>query len=374
MDRRTFLAAAAALAGSTPSTPTLAADGGKPVRSKPLRATYFGPEYYDDKELAQLREVLEKRQPFRWYGSGKQPPMKVLTFEKELAARMQTKYALAVTSGSAALQTAMAALEVGPGDEVILPAWTWYSCYNAIVLAGALPVFAEVDASFNLDPADLEARITPQTKVIMAVHLLGSPCDMDRILSIARARHIRVLEDCARASAPATRGGRWARWAMSACTASSSTRRSPRARGAHWSPMTRSCSSGRRATTTWASCGRSHEAAVGDARLGGFAGSQFRMSEFTGGVLLAQLRKLDAIVTAVHDAARRVHQGICDIPGIRLRPWPTPMASWARRCSSPWRTEGSATASSPRWPPRTSRRTRRGARWSCRSSRTSSTS
>src|SRR5258708_27288311 len=95
---------------------------------------------------------------------------------------MKTKYALAVTSGTAALHVAMAALEVGPGDEVIIPAWTWYSCYNTVIQAGALPVFAEIDESFNLDPSDIEHRITPQTKVIMAVHLQGNPADMDPVL------------------------------------------------------------------------------------------------------------------------------------------------------------------------------------------------
>ena len=163
MRRRSFLAAAAAIAGST--TPAPAAEGGKPVRDTPLRSTYSGPEFYDDKELAELRDVLEKRQPFRWYGPGATPPKKVLTLEKDLAARMGTKYALAVTSGTAALTTAVAALGVGPGDEVILPAWSWYSCFNAIVMNGALPVFAESDESFNLDVADVESKITPQTRV-----------------------------------------------------------------------------------------------------------------------------------------------------------------------------------------------------------------
>src|SRR5260370_2629897 len=97
---------------------------------------------------------------------------------------MQTRFALAVTSGTAALSTALAALEVGPGDEVILPAWTWHSCYSAIVLAGALPVFAEIDESLNRDPGDLEGKITPQTKVLLAVHSPGSRCDLDpRLLS-----------------------------------------------------------------------------------------------------------------------------------------------------------------------------------------------
>ena len=100
--------------------------------------------------------MLESRNPFRF--NNPLDKSKVALFENEWAARMQTKYALAVTSGTAALHVAMAALEVGPGDEVILPAWTWYSCYNTVIQAGALPVFAEIDESFNLDPADIEPR------------------------------------------------------------------------------------------------------------------------------------------------------------------------------------------------------------------------
>src|SRR3954451_1103327 len=123
MYRRSFLAASVALTATTTSQASLAVEGGTPVRSKPLRATYYGPEYYDEKELSQLRDVIESRQPFRWYGPGRQPPRKALEFEKALAARMQVKYALGVTSGTAALTTALAALGVGPGDEVILPAW-----------------------------------------------------------------------------------------------------------------------------------------------------------------------------------------------------------------------------------------------------------
>lgn len=169
MNRRDFLAATVVAAASADAAPQLALNGGVPVRAKPLVGTNWGPQYYDDKEQTQLNEVLESRNPFRF--SNPVDQSKVAIFENEYAARMRTKYALAVTSGTAALHTAMAALEVGPGDEVILPAWTWYSCYNTIIQAGALPVFAEIDESFNLDPNDIEHCITPQTKVIMAVHL-----------------------------------------------------------------------------------------------------------------------------------------------------------------------------------------------------------
>src|SRR5215471_21163118 len=165
MNRRSFLAAAAAATGAVRSA------SAKPVRATPLHANYFGPLYYDDKERQQLIDVVETGRPFRWYGPGSQPPAKVLTFEKELAQWMHTRYSLAVTSGTAALQTAIAALGIGPGDEVILPAWTWHSCFNAVVLAGALPVFAEIDESFNIDPDDIERHITPQTKLVIAVHL-----------------------------------------------------------------------------------------------------------------------------------------------------------------------------------------------------------
>lgn len=173
MDRRAFLTAAAAVLPSASAVPQLAISGGAPVRSTPLETENWGPLYYDDKEQTQLTDVLRSRKPFRF--ANLFDKSKVALFENEYAARMQTKYALAVTSGTAALHTAMAALEVGPGDEVIIPAWTWYSCYATVIQAGALPVFAEIDESFNIDPADIEGRITPQTKVIMAVHLQGKP-------------------------------------------------------------------------------------------------------------------------------------------------------------------------------------------------------
>ena len=324
MDRRTFLTSAVAAAGGTAAEPVLALDGGKPVRAAPLRPSYFGTKYYDEKERQQLAEVLEARQPFRWYGPGPRPPQKVAAFERELAARMQTRFALAVTSGTAALGTALAALEVGPGDEVILPAWTWYSCYNAIVLAGALPVFAEIDESINLDPDDLEKKITSQTRVIMAVHLLGSPCDMDRILAVARKHRVRVLEDCAQSVGASYRGrplgslGDVGIYSMQINKTITS--------GEGGAVVTNDPVLFERATRfhDLGLLRPLHEHWLGRARLDGFAGSQFRMSEFTGGVLLAQLRKLDRIVAAVRANARRLYAGLGSLPALRLRHRPDP--------------------------------------------------
>jgi 8-amino-3,8-dideoxy-alpha-D-manno-octulosonate transaminase len=319
MRRRSFLATAAALAGSNSIDPLLAADGGKPVRDRPLRSTYYGPEYYDDAELTELHDVLTKRQPFRWYGPGASPPRKVLAFEQALAKRMQVKYALGVSSGTAALTTALAALGIGPGDEVILPAWSWYSCFNSIVMHGALPVFAESDESFNLDPDDLESKITSQTKAIMVVHTMGCPADMDAIMSVARGKGVKVLEDCAQSLGASYKGkplgsigdvGIYSFQIAKTITSGEGgglVTNDPllyeRAARYHDLGILRP----------------PHQALLGGARLEGLIGNQYRMSEFTGAVLLAQLRKLDTIVAALRGHARRVYDGIADLPGLHLR-------------------------------------------------------
>ncbi len=324
MNRRTFLAAAAATAAGAKPATQLAADGGKPVREKPLVADYWGPEYYDEKERQQLIDVLETGRPFRWYGRGKEPPMKVATFEKEFAAHMHTRFALAVTSGTGALQTALAALGIGPGDEVILPAWTWHSCFNTIVHAGALPVFAEIDESFNIDPTDIESKINPRTKLIMAVHLQGCPCDLDPVLAIARKHNVRVLEDCAQSVGASYKGrplgsmgdiGIYSLQLNKTITA-----------GEGGAVVTNDPLLFERAARFHDLGGlRSfHEDMVGGAHAGWFIGTNFRMNEFSGGVLLAQLRKLDTIIGAVRANARRVYDGVRDLPGIRFRRLPDP--------------------------------------------------
>src|SRR5439155_24049936 len=117
------------------STSALAVDGGLPVRSSKLKANFPGPLYYDEEERRELLDVLDRRAPFRWYGIGPKggAPDKCNRFEKEFASHRHTKYCVPVTPGTAPLVTAVAALGAGPGDEVILPAWTWYSCYDATI-------------------------------------------------------------------------------------------------------------------------------------------------------------------------------------------------------------------------------------------------
>lgn len=321
MNRRDFVGIAAAAAGSG-AAPALAAQGGRPVRDTPLRPDYWGPQYYGQQEQQQLSEVLESGRPFRWYGRGGQPPMKVAAFEKEFAARMNARYALAVTSGTAALEAAMAALQIGPGDEVIIPAWTWHSSATSVVRAGGLPVFAEIDESFNIDPADIEHRITPQTKAIMAVHLQGCPADMDAILAVARKRGLKVLEDCAQSVGGSYKGKPLG--SMGDIAIYSHQINKTITAGEGGSVVTNDPVLFERAARFHDLGGlrRLHSDTVGQPKLDVFVGANFRMSEFTGGVMLAQVRKLDRIVTTVRGNARRVYDGIRDLHGIRFRHLP----------------------------------------------------
>ncbi|HEY3158259.1 MAG TPA: DegT/DnrJ/EryC1/StrS family aminotransferase, partial [Vicinamibacterales bacterium] len=167
----------------------LAVDGGVPVRATFL--PFHQPTLDADDEQAVL-EVLRSG----WITTG--PRTKA--FERALARYTGAARCVAVNSCTAALHLALEAIGVGPGDEVITSPITFASTANVIVHRGARPVFADVDAdTLNLDPAALEAAITPRTKAIVPVDFAGQPCELDAIMAIARGRGLVVIEDAAHA-------------------------------------------------------------------------------------------------------------------------------------------------------------------------------
>ncbi|HUU55392.1 MAG TPA: DegT/DnrJ/EryC1/StrS family aminotransferase [Armatimonadota bacterium] len=159
-------------------------------------------------EAAAAARVIESTYLFR-YGDPKDGHgNECLKFERELAKKIGRDHALLVTSGTAALVCALAGLGVGPGDEVIVPAYTFIASALAPLTLGALPVIAEVDESLTLDPKEVEAKISRRTKAIMPVHMVGLPANMNGIMRVARKHEVRVLEDAAQAF-----GGRYKnRW------------------------------------------------------------------------------------------------------------------------------------------------------------------
>jgi dTDP-4-amino-4,6-dideoxygalactose transaminase len=123
----------------------------------------------------------------------------VTKLEAEVAQYIGVNHAIGVNSGSAALNLALQALNIGPGDEVIVPANTYIATVFAVSHCGATPIFIDHDEYYNIDPDLIEKAITPKTKAIIPVHLYGQPCNMNRILDIAKPHNIYVVEDCAQA-------------------------------------------------------------------------------------------------------------------------------------------------------------------------------
>ena len=166
-----------------------------------------GAYWFGKEEMEAVIEVMKSGYLFR-YGSDNDPKFlhKVSNLENEFARYCEVKFALATSSGTSSLLASVLALGLKPGDEIIVPAYTFVASYSSVIFAGIVPVLAEVNESLTLDPDDIERRITPRTKAIMPVHMLGNPCDMDRIMAIAKKHNLLVLEDACQAAGASYKG------------------------------------------------------------------------------------------------------------------------------------------------------------------------
>lgn len=175
----------------------LAIDGGQPIR----RTTMPAWPQCTVEEINAVTEVLRSGKLNYW--TGKEGRL----FEEEFAAYVGSKYAVALANGTVALEAALWALNIGPGDEVIVPSRTFIATASCAAMRGATPVVADVDPdSQTLTAATIERVFTPHTRAIITVHLAGWPCDMDPIIELARSRRVHVIEDCAQSHGACYKG------------------------------------------------------------------------------------------------------------------------------------------------------------------------
>lgn len=300
------------------SLPNPETKGGRiSARSVPSPALGWALIGREEEEL--VLEVLRSKSLFRYYGPNPaSPPAMVATLEREAAAMIGVRFALGVTSGSAALEVALAALGVGPGDEVIVPAWSWVSCFTSVVRVGGKPVLAEVDDTLCLAPGEITRLRTPRTRAVLVVHFQGVAADLDLLLVEARMAGIALLEDCAESPGAFYRGQRVGSWGEIAIFSFQ---------------QQKTITSGEGGLVV-TNDPRLHERAVRMHDVGqfrdfhskqvpasepAFCGSQFRMSELTGAVALAQLRKVDCIREHCRKLSLRLRAQIEGLPGLRLR-------------------------------------------------------
>ena len=181
--------------------PALALSGGEPIRRSPFPEW---PAYSTEVEAEAVMAALKSGHLCGAIGGTYNA-----AFESAFASWCGAAGAVTCNSGSSAIHVALAAVGVGPGDEVIVPVYTYFSSGTSVLVAGAIPVFADISAGgSNLDPAAFEAEITDRTKAVMVVHADGVPADMDAILAIAGKHGVAVVEDCSHAHGATYHGTR----------------------------------------------------------------------------------------------------------------------------------------------------------------------
>ena len=276
-----------------------------------------GSYWIGDDERREVQDVLQSGHLSR-YGEFDDPAFKhkVYSLEQEFAEYCGVSHALATSSGTGSIMIALLTLGLKPGDEVIVPAYTFVATYSAAIFAGLAPVLAEIDESLTLDPGDIEGRITPRTRAIMPVHMLGNPCDMDAIMAVAEKHGLLVLEDACQAAGASYKGrkvgsiglmGAFSLNVFKTITAgdggllvTDDKDLYERAFGLH---------------------DQGHKPLRAGLEVGSrsILGLNFRVNELVGAVALAQLRKIDKITATLRDKKNRLKEGLRDIEGLRFR-------------------------------------------------------
>lgn len=277
-----------------------------------------GFEWLDDKETKALLEVMNKGILFRYDMPGGRGQV-VERFERKFAEYCGSRFACAVSSGTAAVKVGLVGLGIGPGDEVIVPGFTFVATWEAVFDCGATPVFCEIDQTLCLDPADLAKKITPATKAIVPVHMLGAQARMAQIKAIADQRGIPVLEDTAQA-AGCTLEGRHV-GTFGACGTFSFDAVKTLTTGEGGMVITDD-EALYQTICEYSDHGHDHKP-VGRGNEGRrFFGFNYRMMELQGALGLAQLDKLPRMVQRMRAHKQALKEALSRVPGLTFRELP----------------------------------------------------
>ncbi len=277
-----------------------------------------GFEIFGDEEKNQVADVLETGVLFRYgFEGARNGHFKAQEFEKKLCDLTNSKYSHLCSSGTAALCTAMAACGIGAGDEVIIPPFTFVATFEAIINAGAIPVFGEIDESLCLNPDRLEDVITAKTKAIVPVHMCGSMARITEIKEVCDKKGLILLEDACQSLGASFQGQALGTFGLAGCFSFDAVK-------------TVTCGEGGGVITNsrdvyekadqFADHGHDH---LGGADRGAddhpIIGTNYRISELNAAVGLAQLNKLDQIVETQRKNKYALKDAMADIPEVQFR-------------------------------------------------------
>lgn len=292
-----------------------------PVRTKPWNFGMLSTEEFGQQEKELVLGVLEKKRVFRYSGKDKEQS-EAYRLEQLYRERTGAKYALAVNAGTSALVAALIGAGVGPGDEVIVPAYTYIATAAAVLIARAVPVIVEVDDSLTIDPQAIEEAITPYTKAVIPVHMRGVPCRMDAVMEVARRHGLLVIEDVAQANGGSYQGQALGSFGLAGCFSFQQYKLITAGEG------------GMIVTSDEKLYERAniyHDSAFvywdmnEENREPSFPGENYRLSEINAALALAQSQRINAIVARLQTIKKTISQGIADVPDIRLQTIPDPL-------------------------------------------------
>jgi len=262
---------------------------------------------FDKTEEKALLDVLHSKKWGRLNGSA------VATFEKKYQALLGVKRCLGVSSGTSALYTMLGAMDIGPGDEVILPVYTFIATYNVVALNYALPILVDTDIeSFQIDADKIEASVTDQTKIIMPVHIGGSPANLDKILEIGKRKNIPIIEDACQAHLAEWKGRKVGNFGLA---------------GAYSFQSSKNLNSGEGGAVVTNNekfaqdCYNFHNQGQSGSGISyipgvGTRGTNLRLTEFQGNMLLAQMTRVVEQAQRRTDNANYLTKLLNEIPGI----------------------------------------------------------
>ncbi len=283
-----------------------------------------GYEIIGQEEIDGVVEALSKKMMLRYEHKDNS---KVLQFENKFAEYNGASHALAVSSGTAALKVALAALGVGPGDEVITQGFTFIATWEAIFDAGAVPVFAEIDDTLCLDPDDLENKITPKTKAIIPVHMCGSAANIEKIVAIADKHGIPVLEDTAQSCGGTCNGKALGTFGKAGIFSFDAVKTITTGEGGMLLTNDKELHT---KASEYHDHGHDHNPNVGRGlEKRSFIGFNLRMMELQGAIGLAQLNKLDKILEIQKGYKAQIKEVLSKYDHITFRNSPDPSGDTA---------------------------------------------
>ncbi|MGO8785933.1 MAG: DegT/DnrJ/EryC1/StrS family aminotransferase [Terriglobia bacterium] len=291
----------------------LAIFGGKPIRNKPFPAW----PVFDKTEEDALLDVLRSGKWWRYAyseasGQAGVPQSKVAEFERAFARHQGAKHGIACANGTAALEVSLKASGVGPGDEVIVPAYTFVATATSVLNVNAVPIFADISgATFNLDPTSVERAISSRAKAIIPVHFAGLAADMDALLEIAKRRNLLVIEDAAHAHGAAWKDQGLGSVGHAGTFSFQASKNMTAGEGGLILTSDEECAT---LCESFASLGRKTGAPWYEHHRLGW---NYRMTEFQGALLLQQLARLEAQNSRRRENASHLTTLLSQIPGIQ---------------------------------------------------------